>query len=61
MKLMSESECIFYIAVVMLIMVGLVIYADRQRMQVERLRRQLRREREQLSRLLHPAQKDPTK
>jgi len=52
---MSESEFVCYLIILMLMMVVLVIYADRQRMKVEELRRQLRREREQTSRLLHPA------
>jgi hypothetical protein len=42
----------------MLMMVGLVIYADRQRMKAEHLQRELEHseaEREFMSRLLHPA------
>lgn len=63
MKLMSEGECIFYLSIFMLIMVGLVIYADRQRMKVEQLRRELEHsesEREFLSRLLHPSRNGRT-
>jgi hypothetical protein len=58
MKLMSEGECIFYIAVFMLAMLGTMVYADRQRMRAEALERELEHseaEREFLSRLLHPA------
>jgi hypothetical protein len=55
---MSESEFVFYLAIFMLIMVGLIIYGDRQRMKAEALQRELEHseaEREFLSRLLHPA------
>jgi Ni,Fe-hydrogenase I cytochrome b subunit len=55
---MSESEFVFYLVIFMLIMVGLVIYGDRQRMKAEALQRELEHseaEREFLSRLLHPA------
>jgi Ni,Fe-hydrogenase I cytochrome b subunit len=55
---MSESEFVFYLVIFMLIMVGLVIYGDRQRMRAEALERELEHsesEREFLSRLLHPA------
>lgn len=58
MKLMSEGECIFYIAVVMLAMLGTMVYADRTRQRAERLQRELEHseaEREFLSRLLHPS------
>lgn len=55
---MSESEFVFYLCIFMLMMVGLVIYADRQRMKAEHLQRELEHseaEREFMSRLLHPA------
>jgi uncharacterized membrane protein YiaA len=55
MKMMSEGECVFYIAVFILLMFGTMVYAERQRQRVERLERLLQSERELLSRLMHPA------
>jgi hypothetical protein len=58
MKLMSEGECVFYIALFILMMFGTMVYADRQRAKAERLQQELEhseKEREFMSRLLHPA------
>lgn len=57
-RAMSESEFLVYVGIFTVIIVGLIIYADRQRMKVEQLRRQVRREREKLSRYLHPTRHD---
>ena len=54
MKLMSEGECVFYIAVFILMMFGTLVYADRTRQRAERLERLLQSERELIARLMHP-------